>query len=112
MTYGWQLKQILQQRWDLIHCWEEPYILAGGQISWWTPSKTPLVYFSFQSHSKLYPPPFNWIEQYAMRRASGWICSGQTVADTLKTRQGYSLPMRLIPLGELYLSEQGQWKLP
>lgn len=99
MTYGWQLKQILQQSWDLVHCWEEPYILAGGQIAWWTSSKTLLVYRTAQSHSKLYPPPFNWIEHYAMQRASGWICSGQTVADTLKTRQGYSLPMGLIPLG-------------
>ena len=34
-----------------------------------------------------------------MNRAAGWICSGQTVAEQLKSRQGYSLPMRLIPLG-------------
>jgi len=122
MTYGWQLKEILQQGWDLVHCWEEPYILAGGQVAWWLPDqtplvyrtaqsrrtdplnewisqKTPLVYFSFQSHFKQYPPPFNWIEGYAMNRAAGWICSGHTVAEALKYRQGYSLPMRLIPLG-------------
>jgi glycosyltransferase involved in cell wall biosynthesis len=122
MTYSWQLKQILQQGWDLVHCWEEPYILAGGQIAWWMPketplvyrtaqsrtssyldrflpNRTPLVYFSFQSHSKLYPPPFDWIERYSMSRASGWICSGHTVAEALKPRPGYSLPMRLIPLG-------------
>jgi len=122
MSYGWQLKQILQQGWDLVHCWEEPYILAGGQIAWWMPhstplvdrtaqshssdpvqewisKKTPLVYFSFQSHFKQYPPPFNWIERYSMSRASGWICSGHTVAEALMPRPGYSLPMRLIPLG-------------
>jgi len=122
MTYGWQLKQILQQGWDLVHSWEEPYILAGGQIAWWMPketplvyrtaqsrtssyldrwipNRTPLVYFSFQSHSKLYPPPFDWIERYSMSRASGWICSGHTVAEALNPRPGYSLPMRLIPLG-------------
>lgn len=61
--------------------------------------RIPLVYFSFQSHFKQYPPPFNWIERFAISRAAGWICSGQTVAETLKHRQGYSLPMRLIPLG-------------
>ena len=99
MSYGWRLKQILQQGWDLVHCWEEPYIVAGGQVAWWTPSGTPLVYRTAQSHSKQYPPPFNWIEQYAMNCASGWICCGQTVAETLKPRPGYSLPMRLIPLG-------------
>ncbi len=99
MSYGWQLKQILQQGWDLVHCWEEPYIVAGGQVAWWTPRGTPLVYRTAQSHSKQYPPPFNWLEQYAMSRAAGWICSGQLVAETLKPRPRYSLPMRLIPLG-------------
>jgi glycosyltransferase involved in cell wall biosynthesis len=99
MTYGRRLKEIMQQGWDLVHCWEEPYILVGGQVAWCMPLQIPLVYFSFQSHSKKYPPPFNWIEQYAMNRAAGWICSGQTVADTLKSRVGYSLPMRQIPLG-------------
>ena len=99
MSYGWQLREILQQGWDLVHCWEEPFILAGGQIAWWTPDKTPLVYRTAQSTFKRYPPPFNWLEQYAMSRAAGWICSGQLVAETLKPRPGYSLPMRLIPLG-------------
>jgi len=99
MTYGWRLREIMQQGWDLVHCWQEPYILAGGQIAWWLPQKTPLVYRTAQSKFKMYPPPFNWIENYAMNKASGWICSGQTVADALKDRKGYSSPMRLIPLG-------------
>jgi len=99
MSYGWRLKEILQQGWDLVHCWEEPYIVAGGQVAYWMPKETPLVYRTAQSQLKQYPPPFNWIERYAMNRAAGWICSGQTVAEQLKTRQGYSLPMRLIPLG-------------
>lgn len=99
MAYGWRLRQLLQQDWDLVHCWEEPYILSGGQIAWWKPRKTPLVYRTAQSYSKQYPPPFQWIEQYAMSRASGWICSGKMVAKTLQPRPGYSLPMRLIPLG-------------
>jgi glycosyltransferase involved in cell wall biosynthesis len=99
MTYSWRLKEILQQGWDLVHSWQEPYIFAGGQIAWWTPPQTPLVYRTAQSICKRYPPPFNWIEDYAMSRTTGWICCGQTVADTLKPRKGYSLPMRLIPLG-------------
>ncbi|MDV3349882.1 glycosyltransferase family 4 protein [Leptothoe sp. LEGE 181152] len=99
MTYGWRLREILHQNWDMIHCWEEPYILAGGQIAWWTPSHIPIVYRTAQSHNKKYPPPFNWVENYSMGQAVGWICSGRTVAETLKSRQGYDLPMRLIPLG-------------
>src|SRR5262245_5440885 len=33
--YGWRLRTLLRAGWDLIHCWEEPYILAGGQVAWW-----------------------------------------------------------------------------
>jgi phosphatidylinositol alpha-1,6-mannosyltransferase len=99
-VYGWRLKALLAQPWDLVHCWEEPYIAAGGQMAWWAPPRLPLVFRSAQSLSKSYPPPFNWIERYAMARASGWICSGQLVAENLKSRPGYAgLPMAQIPLG-------------
>lgn len=97
--YRDRLREILQQRWDLIHCWEEPYILSGGQIAWQAPSQTPLVYFTFQNNSKHYPPPFNWIEIQTMQRSAGWIASGQTVASALQHRKGYDRPMRIIPLG-------------
>jgi glycosyltransferase involved in cell wall biosynthesis len=99
MTYGWRLQEIIQQHWDLVHCWEEPYIFAGGQVAWWLPEDTLLVYRTAQSKFKLYLPPFNCVENYAMSRSAGWICSGQTVAEALKSRPGYSRPMRLIPLG-------------
>ncbi|WP_353932497.1 glycosyltransferase family 4 protein [Okeanomitos corallinicola TIOX110] len=99
MTYSWQLREILQQDWDLVHCWQEPYIFAGGQVAWWNKETTPLVYSTFQNKSKQYPPPFSWIEQYAMNRATAWIAFGQTVAQALKSRPGYSLPMQIIPPG-------------
>jgi glycosyltransferase involved in cell wall biosynthesis len=98
--YGRGLRGLLGQGWDMVHCWEEPYILAGGQVAWWTPRGTPLVYRTAQSLNKRYPMPFNWIERYAMERAAGWICSGQLVAQTLGSRAGYdNRPMSLIPLG-------------
>jgi glycosyltransferase involved in cell wall biosynthesis len=98
--YGQALRGLLAQGWDMVHCWDEPYILAGGQVAWWTPRGTPLVYRTAQSLNKRYPMPFNWIERYAMNRASGWICSGRLVAQALGTRQGYSnRPMAMIPLG-------------
>jgi len=99
LSYCWRLKEIMQQGWDLVHCWQEPYIFSGGQIAWWTPDGVPLIYRTAQSIAKKYPPPFNLVEKYSMQRASGWICSGKLVAETLKSRQGYSLPMQLIPLG-------------
>jgi glycosyltransferase involved in cell wall biosynthesis len=98
--YGPELRGLLAQGWDMVHCWDEPYILAGGQVAWWTPPGTPLVYRTAQSLQKRYPPPFNLIEGYAMNRACGWICSGQLVAQTLGTRSGYDKrPMAMIPLG-------------
>ncbi|NET72294.1 MAG: glycosyltransferase family 4 protein, partial [Sphaerospermopsis sp. SIO1G2] len=99
MTYGWQLRKILQQDWDLVHCWQEPFLFSGGQVAWWIPEQIPLIYRTAQSLPKKYPPPFNFIEKYAMQRATGWVCSGKVVADNLKPRPGYSLPMKLIPLG-------------
>ncbi len=97
--YGRELRSTLVEKWDFVHCWEEPYIFAGGQVAWWTPRGTPLVFRTAQSIDKKYPPPFNWIERYAMRKASGWICSGSLVANTLSRRRGYDKPMAQIPLG-------------
>jgi glycosyltransferase involved in cell wall biosynthesis len=99
-VYGPSLRPLLSEGWDLVHCWEEPYILAGGQLAWWAPRKTPLVFRTAQSLDKRYPPPFNWVERFAMSRAAGWICSGRLVAGNLKRRAGYGdLPMAQIPLG-------------
>lgn len=99
-VYGWKLRALLAERWDLVHCWEEPYLFVGGQISWWLGAKTPLVYRTAQSLNKNYPIPFNWIEKFAIRRASGWICSGGLVAQNLASRPGYdALPRAQIPLG-------------
>jgi glycosyltransferase involved in cell wall biosynthesis len=99
-VYGWKLRSLLAEGWDLVHCWEEPYIVVGGQIAWWLARRTPLVYRTAQSLNKSYPIPFNWIERYAIRRASAWICSGGLVAQNLAARPGYDvLPRAQIPLG-------------
>jgi glycosyltransferase involved in cell wall biosynthesis len=98
--YGWALRSLMAESWDLIHCWEEPFLLVGGQMALWTPRDTPLVFRSAQSIDKRYPFPFSAIERYAIRRASGWICSGRLVAETLGARSGYDrLPHAQIPLG-------------
>jgi glycosyltransferase involved in cell wall biosynthesis len=98
--YGRRLRALLREPWDLVHCWEEPYVLVGGQVAWWTPRGTPLVYRTAQSLNKNYLPPFCWIERYALERSAGWICSGQLVARTLGARAIYDRrPMACIPLG-------------
>jgi glycosyltransferase involved in cell wall biosynthesis len=94
-----RLGRILRERWDLVHCWEEPYVLAGGQVGALTSRKTPLVFFTDQNLPKNYPPPFGWIERYCVRRCSGWIGAGVSVIEALTNRGYASKPHRMIPHG-------------
>lgn len=99
MFYG-GLRKLLAEPWDLIHCWEEPYVAAGAQIAALAPSGVPLVFATFQNLSKPYPPPFNWMERRVLRRADGWIAFGRTVHETQRARAGYAeIPSRVIPPG-------------
>jgi len=98
--YGLRLRQLLRSGSDVVHAWEEPYVLAGAQIAAWTPSDTPLVFASFQNIAKRYPPPFAQMERYAVQRAAGVVFGGHTVADALQTKPLYrERPTRIIPLG-------------
>lgn len=98
--YESKLRSILKQNWNLIHCWEEPYVLAGAQVSFFKDTNMPIVYHTAQNIRKTYPPPLCWTEQYTMHRASGWIGCGHSVIGTLKDSPSYSnKPKRMIPLG-------------
>lgn len=100
MTYGRGLRALLRRGWDVVHCWEEPYVLAGAQVAGWTPPGTKLVFATFQNLPKRYPPPFRWTERFAMGRADGWIAFGRTVEDALRRRPGYATtPHRVIAPG-------------
>ncbi|HEY0015679.1 MAG TPA: glycosyltransferase family 4 protein [Longimicrobium sp.] len=100
MLYGGELRALLRRGWDVVHCWEEPYILAGAQVATWTPRESKLVFATFQNLRKRYPPPFRWTERYAMRRAAGWIAFGHTVEGALHDRPGYAdRPHRVIAPG-------------
>lgn len=99
MLYGRSLRRLVAEPWDVVHCWEEPFVLAGGQLAHWNRGAA-LVYYTFQNLAKHYPPPFNWLEQYALRRASGWLAAGHCVEATLRERRGYAnKPYRTITLG-------------
>lgn len=99
MIYGWRLRELLRQYWDLVHCWEEPYVAAAAQVAAWTPARVPLVFATFQNIDKSYPPPFNWFEQYTRARADGLVAFGRTVFDVAAAR-GYSMARAcIIPPG-------------
>jgi glycosyltransferase involved in cell wall biosynthesis len=98
-VYGPRLRALLREGADLVHCWEEPFVLAGGQVASWTPRGTPLVFMTMQNLPKRYPPPFNLIERYCLWRCAGWMACGQSVAETV-LRRGYGCrPYRVLPLG-------------
>ncbi|MGH7177522.1 MAG: glycosyltransferase family 4 protein [Tepidisphaeraceae bacterium] len=98
--YGRRLKEILRADWDIVHAWQEPYVVAAWQIARWTRRGVPLVYRTAQSLIKRYPPPFGSIERHNMTRSAGWICSGTLVEQTLKQKNLYrNRPMARIPLG-------------
>ncbi len=100
MLYGNEMRALLRRGWDVVHCWEEPFILAGAQVAAWTPRDVKLVFATFQNLPKRYPPPFRWTERFAMSRAAGWIAFGRTVEDALRDRPGYTgRPHRVIAPG-------------
>jgi glycosyltransferase involved in cell wall biosynthesis len=100
LRYYKRLKAILDERWDVVHCWEEPYVAAGWQVARHVPRDAKLVVATFQNISKRYPPPVSWMERAVMRRADGWIAFGVTAQVALSGRPGYtSLPSRVIGPG-------------
>jgi len=99
MLYGRRLTRLLAEPWDMVHCWEEPYVAAAAQIAHAAGRDVPLVFATFQNIAKQYPPPFNWIERYAMRRADGIIAFGRTVFDVVARRAARDIPLQVIPPG-------------
>ena len=98
--YSRRLARLLHGgRWDVVHAWQEPFVLAGGQISWHTPR-------ALRSCSRPSRTCRSGTHRRSPRssataaRASGWTAFGRTVAEALQDRPGYrDRPMRVIPLG-------------
>ncbi|OFW26922.1 MAG: glycosyl transferase family 1 [Acidobacteria bacterium RIFCSPLOWO2_02_FULL_65_29] len=99
MLYGRPLFELLRRPWDLVHCWEEPYVAAAAEVAFATSARVPLVFATFQNIAKRYPPPFNWIERRTFKRADGFIAFGRTVFDVLTDRGVPPSRVRTIPPG-------------
>jgi glycosyltransferase involved in cell wall biosynthesis len=99
MYYGRDLREILRRGWDLVHCWEEPYVFSGGQIAMWTPNSCPIIFWTCQNINKYYPPPFCWIEDYCFQKCAGWTALGETVEATMLARGYGKKPHSIMPLG-------------
>jgi glycosyltransferase involved in cell wall biosynthesis len=99
MLYGRPLFELLRQPWDLVHCWEEPYVASAAEVAFAIPARVPLVFATFQNIAKRYPPPFSWIERRTLDRADGLIAFGRTVFDVLTSRGVPRHRARIIPPG-------------
>lgn len=99
LVYGWSLRALLRQPWDLVHCWEEPYVASAAQVAAWTPARVPLVMATFQNIDKRYPPPFRWFERYVLDRADGLVAFGHTAAEVAAVRGFPTTRTRVIPPG-------------
>jgi len=78
---------ILNEPFDAIHAWEEPYILAGYQIARLARrSGARFCFRTAQSLNKWYPPPFSFFERRSVAAADRWIAGGRSVFDNLVAR--------------------------
>ncbi len=97
--YGRRIRELLSGDWDIVHCWEEPYVVAGGEVAWWTRKESRLVFWTGQTRVKDYPAPFAQIERYCFRRCAGWLSRGQLGVDAMLKRGHGNKPHEAIGLG-------------
>jgi glycosyltransferase involved in cell wall biosynthesis len=98
--YGRQLHVLLRQPWDVIHCWEEPYVIAAAQIARLAQRPARFVPATFQNIGKNYPLPVRVLESRVMARADAWIAFGRAAYAVQRDRPGYaSKPARTLSPG-------------
>jgi glycosyltransferase involved in cell wall biosynthesis/GT2 family glycosyltransferase len=86
---------------DVIDIHEEPFALATAEVVLLRRRRrrrAPYVLYSAQNIDKRYPPPFRWLERWALRHAAGMsVCNSD--AGRICERKGLPGPASLIPLG-------------
>ncbi len=90
-----------QGRWDVIDIHEEPCSIATFEVLILRALRrvrTPFVLYSAQNIEKRYPPPFRWMERWALLRAGGVsVCN--TDAGRIVRKKGLRGVVAEIPLG-------------
>src|SRR2546429_797109 len=83
---------------DLNH---EPYSIACAEIltlcKWFAP-QAKVVLQPCQNILHRYPPPFNWLEWRALRRAAAAHACSETVREVLRVK-GFKKPVAIVPFG-------------
>ncbi|QOK24666.1 glycosyltransferase [Janibacter indicus] len=95
------LWRLLGQRWDVIDLHEEPFALSTAEVLLLRALRrvaTPFCLYSAQNIDKRYPPPFRWLEQWALRHATAVsVCNAE--AGEIVARKGLTGRAALIGLG-------------
>ena len=95
------LWRLLRQDWDVIDLHEEPFALATAEvlaIRALRGSHTPYLLYSAQNIDKRYPPPFRWLERWALRHARAVsVCNSR--AAEIVTRKGLTGRAVVVGLG-------------
>ena len=101
MWYGGSFRGVLREGWDVVHCWEEPYVLAAAQIADACGPRTKFVFATFQNIAKRYPFPLSYFENRVLDRADGWIAFGRTTHEVQRERESRyrDTPSRIIGPG-------------
>lgn len=84
---------------DIIHVEEEPYSLAAFEILIYKSlahRTSKVIFFTWQNIYKRYVPPFNLIEQFALRYFDAAIAGNSEAAKILK-RKGFAKEIAIIP---------------
>lgn len=95
------LWRALGESYDVIDVHEEPFALATAEVlvlRWLRRNKAPVVLYTAQNLLKRYPPPFRWLERYALRHARG-ISACNAAAARIAEGKGFAGRARVIPLG-------------
>jgi glycosyltransferase involved in cell wall biosynthesis len=92
------LRRFRPQVIDLNH---EPYSVACAEIMLLCNRYAPqaaIILQACQNIHKNYPPPFNWFEWWAMKRAAAAHVCSETVREVLRAK-GFTKPVAIVPFG-------------
>jgi glycosyltransferase involved in cell wall biosynthesis/GT2 family glycosyltransferase len=95
------LWRALGESWDVLDIHEEPFALATAEVLVLRAlrrRRPPVVLYTAQNIRKRYPPPFRWLERWALRSAAG-ISACNTDAAAIVVGKGFAGDPRVIPLG-------------
>jgi glycosyltransferase involved in cell wall biosynthesis len=97
LHYYPQLNRLLLQLRPPGHIDEEPYNLASFlALRSAHRAGARSVFFSWQNLKRTYPPPFSWLERYALRQAAAGIV-GNADSERVWRAKGYRGPLAVIP---------------